>query len=122
MKDEDFYKIVGEESLMSDEKESTGEHAELPEDEIVIQKLKESPIFVYRLLESEIPKFIAFDSRDILHITECNAAHLVNGEMTEKIKASCVTLNNSTAEHIHIRVPFNELMLRWVAVIESHDA
>lgn len=89
---------------------------------VVIEKLKDSPVFVYKTELMGEKKFVAFNAFDILYIEQCFGHRETSMDSVEKIEGCCIILKGSDHGHIHIEEKFHEVMLRWTAFLESHHA
>jgi hypothetical protein len=92
------------------------------ETHLVVEKLKDSPIFVYKTELMGDTKFVAFNAFDILYIEQCFGHRDTSMDSVERIEGCCVILKGAgPAGHLHIDVKFHEVMLRWTAFLESHN-
>jgi hypothetical protein len=92
-------------------------------EEVKVDKITESPIFVYKQSIPGTPidgKFCAIHAADISSIDQ-GWHH--NDNLGTKDEYCCVTMkhvgNTESMGHFHLQVGFQELMLRWLAWAEG---
>ena len=119
-----FYKLVGSD-LKNYARMRLMQESVVPT-EMTEEIISSSPIFVYKSRDCGREQFVAFDADDILTIEECSISHSPDDDSVVQEKGVCVFLKcpNMTpnAGHIHLIVPFHEIMLRWMNHKETKNA
>ena len=94
--------------------------------EMTEEIISSSPIFVYKSRDCGREQFVAFCADDILTLEECDINHSPNDDSVIQEKGTCVFLKSPNmtpnAGHVHLLVPFHEIMLRWMNHKESQNA